>query len=157
MRQTMQLRVSSGGHKASKPLAIKSCGGCGGGRTSQPHKKVHWRDPQGPRMYTNHPPGIQHQKSPICLWVAGEVTESWQRAEQAALFPLRPLPQMLRHNSALWVSLLCEYLRLHCLQHNRYAWTKKYSPIDKEQVKTPEKKLSNEEIDNQSHTEFKYW
>ena len=40
----------------------------------------------------NHPPGNQHQKGPICLWVAEEVTESQQRAEQAALFPLRPSP-----------------------------------------------------------------
>ena len=39
-----------------------------------------------------HPPGNQHQKGPICLWVVEEVTESWQRPEQVALFPLRPLP-----------------------------------------------------------------
>ena len=36
----------------------------------------------------NHPPRIQYQKGPICLWVAGEVTESHLRAEQVALFPL---------------------------------------------------------------------
>ena len=35
-----------------------------------------------------HTPGNQYQKGPICLWVAGEVTESRARAEQAALFPL---------------------------------------------------------------------
>ena len=35
-----------------------------------------------------HPPGNQHQKGPICLWVAGAVTESQHRAKQAALFPL---------------------------------------------------------------------
>ena len=40
----------------------------------------------------NHAPGNQHQKCQICLWVVGEVTENWQRAEQAALFPLRPSP-----------------------------------------------------------------
>ena len=28
-----------------------------------------------------HPPGNQHQKGPICLWVVVEVTVSWQRAE----------------------------------------------------------------------------
>ena len=39
-----------------------------------------------------HPPRNQHQKGPICLWVSEEVTESLPRAEQAALFPLRPLP-----------------------------------------------------------------
>ena len=45
-----------------------------------------------------HPPGSQHQKGPICLWVAEEVTENRQRAEQAALFPLGPLPHIQRHN-----------------------------------------------------------
>ena len=49
-----------------------------------------------------HPPGNQHQKGPICLWVAGEVTESWQRAEQAALFPLGPFPHIQHHNAAMW-------------------------------------------------------
>ena len=39
-----------------------------------------------------HPPGNQHQKGPICLWVEEEVTEIWQRAEQVVLFPLGPLP-----------------------------------------------------------------
>ena len=33
-------------------------------------------------------PVNQHQKGLICLWVAEEVTESQQRAEQVALFPL---------------------------------------------------------------------
>ena len=31
----------------------KTCGGWGGKRNSQPHRRVHWRDPQGPRTYTN--------------------------------------------------------------------------------------------------------
>ena len=44
-----------------------------------------------------HPPWNQHQKGPICLRVAGEVTDSQLRAEQAALFPLRPL----HHNSTI--------------------------------------------------------
>ena len=39
-----------------------------------------------------HPPGNQHQKGPISFWEAGEVPESRPRAEQVALFPLRPLP-----------------------------------------------------------------
>ena len=34
-----------------------------------------------------HTPRNQHQKGPICLWVAGEMTESWVRTEQAAWFP----------------------------------------------------------------------
>ena len=39
----------------------------------------------------NHPPENQHQKGPNSLWVIGEVTESWLRAEQVALFPLGPI------------------------------------------------------------------
>ena len=42
----------------------------------------------------NRPPGNQHQKGPIHLWVIGEVTENWPPAEQIALFPLRPLPHI---------------------------------------------------------------
>ena len=91
--QTTQPRVPAQGNKSSKPLTEKICGGCDSGRNSYPHRRVLWRDPQGPIMYTNHPPGNQHQKGPICLWVAGEVTESQPRAEQEALFPLGPLPK----------------------------------------------------------------
>ena len=40
------------------------------------------------------PPGNQHQKAPICLWVVGEETESRPRAEQAPLLPLGPLPHI---------------------------------------------------------------
>ena len=46
----------------------------------------------------------QRQKSPICLCVVGEVTESQPRAERAALFSL-PLPNRQHHNSAQWVAL----------------------------------------------------
>ena len=51
-----------------------------------------------------HPPGNQHQKGPICLWIAEEVTESRVRAEQAALFPLPPLPHIRHHNKVTWVA-----------------------------------------------------
>ena len=50
-----------------------------------------------------HPPWNQHQKGPICLWVAGEVAENRQRAEQSALFPLRPPPYIQLHN-VKWVA-----------------------------------------------------
>ena len=52
-----------------------------------------------------HPPGNQHQKGPIWLWVAEEVTENRQREEQAALLPLRPLPYIQRHNKLRCVAL----------------------------------------------------
>ena len=51
----------------------------------------------------NYPPG--NQKGPICLWVAGEVTENWQRVEQAALFPLGFVPHIQHHNMGAWDAL----------------------------------------------------
>ena len=51
-----------------------------------------------------HPPGNQHQKGPICLWVAGKVTESHLRAQLVALFPLVPLPHIYYHNAVTWVA-----------------------------------------------------
>ena len=51
-----------------------------------------------------HPSRNQHQKGPICLWVAEEVTESQLRAEQAALFLLGPLPHIQHHNAVHWVA-----------------------------------------------------
>ena len=59
--------------KASKPLAIKTCEGFHSRRNSQPHRRVPWRDPQHPRCTQTYPPGNQHQKVPICLWVAEKV------------------------------------------------------------------------------------
>ena len=41
--------------KDSNPPDVKSCGGCSGGRNSQPPKRVCWRDPQDPRTHTNPP------------------------------------------------------------------------------------------------------
>ena len=52
-KDTTQPRVLVWGKQASKPLAIKSCGCCGSRRNSQPHRRVGWRDPHGPRTYTN--------------------------------------------------------------------------------------------------------
>ena len=63
-----------------------------------------------------HRPRNQHQRGPICLCVAEEVTESWPRTRQAALFPFTPLPHIQHHNTALWVPHPGEYLRL-CSLH----------------------------------------
>ena len=48
--------------------------------------------PTGAWSVRAHPLGNQHQRGPIGLWVAGEVTENQQRVEQVALFPLGPSP-----------------------------------------------------------------
>ena len=102
---------SSTGKEASKPLAIKSSGVCGSRRNSQPAAgetpsltgefvgETH-RVLEGTRT---HRPKNQHQKSPICLWVVGEVTESKTRAQQAARFPLGPLPHIQSRNAAKWI------------------------------------------------------
>ena len=50
-------------------------------------------------------PRNQHQKGPIWLWVAGGVTENRQRAGQAPLLPLGPLPHIQCHSTARWVAL----------------------------------------------------
>ena len=59
-----------------------------------------------PECTQNHPPCNEHKKGPICLWVAAEeVNENLWRAEQVALFPLRPLPHIEHHNTVKWVVL----------------------------------------------------
>ena len=83
MRQPAQPRVPVLEKKASKPLAIKVFGGCSGGRNSQPHRRDEWRDLQGHRMYTNPPTWESAPNGPICLWVAGEMTDSQQRDKKA--------------------------------------------------------------------------
>ena len=52
-----------------------------------------------------HPLRNQHQKGPICLWVAGKVTEIQQRVEQVPVLPLGPLPHIQRHSAASWVAV----------------------------------------------------
>ena len=74
--------------------------------------------PQGSRMYTKPPTGNQHQKCAICLWAAGEVTESW---------PYNVTGVLRQRNMAQI----------------------------KEEIKTPEKELSDKEIENLSDAEFK--
>ena len=53
--------------KALKPLAVKTYGGCSSKRNSQPHRRVHWRDSQGPRTYTNPPPWEAAPEGPNLL------------------------------------------------------------------------------------------
>ena len=71
----------------------------------------------------NHPPGNWSQKGPVCLWVAQEMIECRQRAEQAALFPLRPLPHIQCHNAS-GLPRPGEHLRLCPVEHNKHAETK---------------------------------
>ena len=101
------------------------------------------------------PPGNQHQKGPICLWIVEEVTESQPRAQQVSLFPLWTLPTYSSTTQQCGLPHLGEYLRLHPLQRNRYAKTKKNMAQMKEQIKATKIELSSEEIANLSDAEFK--
>ena len=49
-------------------------------------------------------PGNQHLKGHNPLWEVREVMESGTGAEQAALFPLRPLFHIQHHNAEKWVT-----------------------------------------------------
>ena len=92
--KTSQPRVPMQETKASKPLAVKSCGGCRAVKTpsftGEFVEEIH-----GVLECTQtHPPTNQHQKAPICLWIVEEVTESQLRAEPVTLFSLGPLPHI---------------------------------------------------------------
>ena len=104
-----------------------------------------------------HTPGNQHQKGPICLWVVGEVTESWQRAEQAALFPLRPFSHIQHYNTAMWVAPPRQIPKAPPLICKRRTKTKNMAQV-KEQIKAPEKiQLSDEEIASYQMQNSKHW
>ena len=95
---------SSAGKLSLKPLKVKTCGGWGGGRNSQPHKRVRWRDPQGTRAYTKPPTQESAPEGPSLLVGSGGNDGKLPRAEQAALFPLGPLPHIQHHKAAMCVA-----------------------------------------------------
>ena len=71
--------------KVSKPLAVKSYVAVGQ-IASLTGESVGGAD-RVLECTQAHPCGNQHQKGAICLWEAGEVTESRARTQQVALFP----------------------------------------------------------------------
>ena len=72
----------------------------------------------------NYPPKNQHHMDPVCLWVAEEVTERLQRAEEGALTPPGPLPHIERHNEAKWVALHWQIPKVPPLIHHICTETK---------------------------------
>ena len=73
-RETVQPRVPA---LQGKEINLKTSGDkklrgvCGTGRNSQPQRQVHWRDPQGPRMYTNPPTWESAPEGPNLLVGSG--------------------------------------------------------------------------------------
>ena len=104
-------------------------------------------------MYKNPPTQDQHQRGPICLWIADKVTESRQRADQMALFPLGPLLHIQAHNPLTWAAWPWQILKAQCpltvtVRQRNMAQMK-------EQIKAPEMELSDEERANLSDAQFK--
>ena len=95
--------VPAEGNKASKLLTGEICGGWGGRRNSQSHRRISWGDPKCPRPYTSPPTWESAPEGPNLLVDSGG--SDWKlRAEQAALFPLGPIPHIQRHNAVTWVA-----------------------------------------------------
>ena len=63
-----------------------------------------------------HPLGNQHQRGPICLWVAKVVTEIRWRVERAPLLPLGPFPTYSVTAQQPALPRPGEHLRLHLLK-----------------------------------------
>ena len=59
----------------------KSCGTWDGGRNSQPHRTVRWRDPQVPRIYTNLPTWESEPEGSNLLVDSGR--NNWKLAERS--------------------------------------------------------------------------
>ena len=59
------------GNKASKPLTEKTCEGCSSRINCQPQRRVGWRDPQGPRTYTDPPTWESAPEGPNLLVGSG--------------------------------------------------------------------------------------
>ena len=71
----------------------KTWGGWGGRRNSLPHRKVHWRDPQGPITYTNPRTWKSAPKGPNLL--VGSGGSDWKPAQSWAsgIVPSETPPQ----------------------------------------------------------------
>ena len=70
--------------KINKPLAVKILGVAAVGETPSLTEEFVGETYMVLECIKTHLLGDQHQKGPICLWVAEKVTESWLRAKQAA-------------------------------------------------------------------------
>ena len=94
--------IQHGKYEASKPLTVKTCGVAAVGETPSLTGEFVGETHGVLERAQAHPPGNQHQKGPICLWVSGKVTESLLRAQQVALFLLRPLSHVQHHHTGMW-------------------------------------------------------
>ena len=145
-RQTTQPKVPGRGKKASKLLAVKTYENCGG-RNSQPHRRVHWRDPQGPRTYTK-PPTQESAPEGLNLLV-GSRGSGWKQGESwpSSIVPSWPLSHIQCHSAAKWVAPPWQIPKAPPLTTTGAPRQRNMAQM-KEQIKTPEKDLSDEVIAN---------
>ena len=89
------------------------------------------------------------------MWVVGEVTEIWQRAEQAELFPPDPSPTDSVTGKGPGLPHPGEHLRLRPLLPNSCAEMEKNGPNEREDQNSRKNITSDEEIANLSDAQFK--
>ena len=89
-------------NKASKTLAVRTCGGFHGRRKSQPHKRAHWRVPPSPRMYTNPPTQKSAPEGPNLFVGSGRSDWKPTGSQASGIVPsLTPPLQVEPQSSAL--------------------------------------------------------
>ena len=145
----MKHRVPVQGNKASKPVTEKTVGVEVGGETPSLTGEFLGETHRVLEYTQAHPPGNQHQKGSIYLWAAGEVTENLLRDEQAASFPLGPLPHIQHHNTSRGIAPPWCIPKALPLTTEQACRDKKNMAQMKEQIKAPEEiQPSNEQIAN---------
>ena len=144
---------SSVGKQSLKPLIENTPGGWGSNkRNSQPHRRVHWRHPQGPRACTSPSTGESAPEGPDLI--VGSGGSDWKPAGsgESTIAPSRPLPHIQHDSPATSVTLPRWTTKAPPLYVTGMPRQKKKKMAQmKEQIKAPEKiQLSDEEIANLS-------
>ena len=134
MRQTMQLRVPVWETKASKPLDVKTCGSWSSRETTNLTGEFVGETHRVLEGTQSHPPGNQHQKDLICLWVVGEVTECWRKPSKWHCSLSDPSPTYSTIMKQHMLPHPGEYQKLHPLQCNRCTKTMKYGPKNRSKL-----------------------
>ena len=150
------IQDSSWGTKASEALAIKTCGGWGGGRNSKPHRRVHWRDSQGPRMHTNPPTRESAPEGPNLL--VGSKGSDWKLAEGQAssTVPSWVPPPHEHHNAATWVTPLWQIPKAPPLtMQQAHRDKKKYGSNERTDQSSTKIQIRDKEIANLSDAQYK--
>ena len=136
-------------------ISLKTCGGCSSKRNSQPHRRIHWSGPQDLRMYTSSPIWESPPEGFNLLVFSGE--SGWKQGKTSAsgiVLSLTPPPHSAPQRSSVDCTTLGNIKALSLITG---VPRQKNMPQVKEQIKTPEKQLSKEEIANLSDHSSKQW